>query len=241
MVLGMALVGCSTASDQEPIVLLVSAASSLTAVFTEIEAAFEQENPGIDVQLNLGGSSALREQILAGAPVDVFASADLVPMDQLVADGLIDGDPAVFATNSMTIAVPPDNPGAVVGLNDLAAPELFVGLCSEEVPCGRYARQVLHKAGVVASIDSNEPDVRSLVSKIELGELDAGIVYQTDVASADGELVGIDIAVEDNVTALYPIGVLEVSPRSVEARQFVDFVLSIEGSSFLKAAGFGVP
>jgi molybdate transport system substrate-binding protein len=241
MALGLFLAGCSSSGNGDRLVLVVSAAASLSDAFTEIEAAFEAANPDIDVQLNLGGSSALREQILAGAPADVFAPADLVPMDLLVDERLIDGYPATFATNSLAIALPPGNPGAVTGLDDFAKPELLIGLCSEEVPCGGFARQILSNAGVAASVDTNEPDVRSLVSKIELGELDAGIVYTTDVAGARGELEGIDIPTEFNVTVLYPIGVLAASLHPAEAEVFVEFVLSDEGRKALQQAGFGAP
>jgi molybdate transport system substrate-binding protein len=126
-------------------------------------------------------------------------------------------------------------------LDDFSNPELLIGLCSEEVPCGRYARQILSNAGVVASIDTNEPDVRSLVSKIELGELDAGIVYATDVVGARGELEDIDITAEFNVTVLYPIAVLADSLHPAEAEMFVEFVLSDEGQIALQQAGFGAP
>jgi molybdate transport system substrate-binding protein len=239
--IGIVVSACTASGNEDRIILVVSAGSSLSDAFTEIEATFETANPDIDVQLNLGGSSALREQILAGAPADVFAPADLVPMDLLVAERQIEDDPAIIATNSLAIGLPPGNPGAVTGLDDFSNPELLIGLCSEEVPCGRYARQILSNAGVVASIDTNEPDVRSLVSKIELGELDAGIVYATDVVGARGELEDIDITAEFNVTVLYPIAVLADSLHPAEAEMFVEFVLSDEGQIALQQAGFGAP
>lgn len=224
---------------QEGAQVLVSAAASLTDVFGAIEAAFEEANPGIDVVLDLGPSSGLREQILEGAPVDVYASADEANMDQLVDAGAV-GLPQVFAYNQLQIAVPRDNPGGVTGLADFAREDLLVGLCAEVVPCGDLGRQSLAKAGVAPSIDTDEPDVRSLLTKIAAGELDAGIVYVTDVIAAEG-VVGIDIPSEHNVVAVYPIAVLVDAPNPRAAETFVSFVMSEEGKSILSSFGFGAP
>jgi len=232
----MAAVSCRGSSSE----IRVSAAASLTDAFTEIAAAFEAENPGTDVVLNFGGSSALREQILEGAPVDVFASANMSTMDSVVAEGAASGVPQTFARNRLEIAVPPGNPGNVTGLTDFSHPDLLIGLCAEGVPCGDFARQALDDADVVPSIDSNEPDVRSLLTKIELGELDAGIVYATDVASSDGGVEGIEIPEAVNVTATYPIAVLADAPNPEGAQAFVDFVLS-DGRTVLSRYGFETP
>ena len=134
--------------------LLVSAAASLTDAFSEIESAFEADNPDVDVVLNLAGSSALREQILEGAPADVFASANMANMQQLEQAGHLTGSPAIFARNRLQIAVPPGNPGGVTGLEDFSREELFIGLCAEPVPCGQLAREVLSEAGVTAAVDT---------------------------------------------------------------------------------------
>ncbi|MEA2024871.1 MAG: molybdate ABC transporter substrate-binding protein, partial [Actinomycetota bacterium] len=150
--------------------VLVSAASSLTEAFAEMEAAFETANPEIDIVLNIGGSSALREQILAGAPADVFASANTSNMDRVVAAGDVEGEPAIFARNRLHIAVPGGNPGGVAGLADFARDELLIGLCAESVPCGDYGRQALQNAGVIPAVDTEEPNVRALLTKIEAGE-----------------------------------------------------------------------
>lgn len=219
----------------------VSAAASLTDVLVEMEAAFEQVNPGVDVVLNLAGSSALREQILEGAPADVFASANMSNMQQLVEAGSVAGEPVVFATNSMQIAVPAGNPAGITGLDDFSREELLIGLCAETVPCGDFARTVLRNAAVSPAVDTNEPDVRALLTKLELGELDAGITYVTDVASAVGLVEGIDIPKANNVLAEYPIAVLAAAPNEAAAEVFVSFVTSDEAEAILVDHGFAVP
>lgn len=230
----------ATSSDSSGDVL-VSAAASLTDVFTAIEAAFEREHPDLDVILNPGGSSALREQIIEGAPVDVFASANTGNMAAVVDEGLVSGEPQVFAHNSLQIAVPAGNPAGIMGLDDFSREDLLIGLCAEAVPCGEFAHESLDKAGVAAMIDTNEPDVRALLTKIEAGELDAGITYVTDVASTGGSVVGIDIPASVNVVAEYPIAVLSTAPNSTGAAKFVAFVLSDDGRAILAAGGFGTP
>lgn len=221
--------------------LLVSAAASLTEAFGELEAVFEADNPGVDVLLNLGPSSGLREQILEGAPADVFASANTSNMDQVVEADAAAGEPEIFVANRLQIAVPAGNPGGVGGLEDFANDELLIGLCAEDVPCGDFGRTALENAGVTAAIDTNEPDVRALLTKIEAGELDAGITYVTDVLSTDGAVEGIDIPEEFNVVANYPIAVLTAAPNPDAAAAFVALVLSDEGQAILRSYGFSTP
>ncbi len=218
--------------------VVVFAAASLTDAFAEVESAFEAGHPGVDVVLNLAGSSALRVQILEGAPADVFASANETNMAQVVEAGQVDGAAKVFASNLLQIAVPAGNPAGVTGIDDLANPDLFIGVCTEGVPCGDLAREVLANAGVEASIDTNEPDVRALVTKIEAAELDAGIVYVTDVASSSGRVEGIAIADDVNVVATYPIAQLARSSNPTGAAAFVEFVLSEAGQAILRLFGF---
>ncbi len=218
--------------------LLVSAAASLTDAFEEAEMAFEEANPGVDVVINLGGSSSLREQILGGAPVDVFASANVSNMERVVEAGLADGEPQVFVRNRLQIAVPAGNPAGVMELADLGRDDLLIGLCAEGVPCGDFGRQALENAGVTAAIDTNEPDVRALLNKIEVGELDAGIVYVTDVISADGGVDGIDIPDDYNVVAEYPIAAISDARNPETAARFVGFMLSEEGRQIFRRFGF---
>jgi molybdate transport system substrate-binding protein len=233
--------GCSTAESGSRRDVVVSAAASLTDVFTSMENAFEQDHPESEVILNLGGSAALREQILEGAPADVFASANLETMNDVVDGGEVAGFVQVFATNHMVIAVPAGNPAGIVGLEDLGRKELFVGLCAESVPCGVFARKVLMSAGVEPSIDTNESDVRSLLLKIGLGEIDVGIVYVTDVISAAGVVDSIAVPSEHDVTAEYPIALMAAAPNSGGGEAFVQFVISDKGAAVLEQHGFGTP
>src|SRR5690606_19582349 len=221
--------------------VLVSAAASLSEAFAVVEAEFEAANPGVDVILNLGPSSGLREQILEGAPADVYASANTSNMDQLAEAGEVDGQPRIFVRNFLQIAVPPGNPADVAGLEDFGRDELLIGLCAEDVPCGDFARRALEKAGVTPAIDTNETDVEALRTKIEEGELDAGITYVTDVVSAGGAVEGIDIPEDQNVVAEYPIAVLANAPNTEAATAFVDVVVSPEGQAIMTSYGFVSP
>jgi len=222
--------------------VLIFAAASLTDALAEVESAFETAYPDVDVLLNLAGSSALREQILEGAPADAFLSANASNMDQVVEAGEAENS-EMFATNVLQIAVPAGNPAGVIGLETFADNALLIGLCAEEVPCGDFGRQALDNAGVTLAIDTNEPDVRALLTKIAEGELDAGIVYVTDVLAPDfaDDVEGIDIPAEVNVVAAYPIAALVGAPNPDAASAFVDFVLSDAGQAILNEYGFGSP
>ena len=231
------------ASAEEPAVegdITVFAAASLTDAFTALGTRFESENPDASVEFNFGASSALREQIMAGAPADVLASANTSNMDQVV-DGGAAADPQNFVTNLLEIAVPAGNEGGVSGLDDFANPDLLIGLCAEEVPCGEFGREALANAGVTPSIDTNEPDVRSLLTKLEAGDLDAGIVYVTDVMAAGDAVEGVEIPTDQNVVATYPIATLTDAPDAEGADAFVEFVLSDEGQEILQSYGFDAP
>ncbi|MDH3705464.1 MAG: molybdate ABC transporter substrate-binding protein [Acidimicrobiia bacterium] len=232
------LTGCGATSgdDGQDHTVLVFAAASLADVFAEVEAAFEAAHPGVDVQVNTAGSATLREQILEGAPADVFAPADPAAMDPVVAAGHTVSAPVELARNTMQIGVPADDPAGVRGLEDLARAELLVGLCTVSVPCGALARQLLANAGVEPAVDTEEPDVGSLRTKLAVGELDVGIVYRTDVI-ADDRLRGVDIADAANVVATYPIAAL----RPGVARDFVAFATGPEGRRILVEHGFGTP
>lgn len=218
----------------------VFAAASLTDAFAEVADAFEAENPGVSVELNFAGSSSLREQILEGAPADVFASANGSNMDQVIDAGEVESSD-VFVTNSLQIVVPAGNPAGITGLDNFADTDLLIGLCAEEVPCGDFGRQALDAAGVTPAPDTNEPDVRALLTKVEAGELDAGLVYVTDVVSAGDGVEGIDLPEEFNVVASYPIGTVASSDNPTASSAFVAFVLSDEGQAILEEYGFGRP
>ena len=218
--------------------VLVFAAASLTDAFTELADRFEAAHPGVDVELNLAGSANLREQILDGAPADVVATANPSTMAGIDEAGLLATEPVVFARNRLVLAVPVDNPGGVLTLADLADPDLLVGLCAEGVPCGDLARQALDGEGITPSIDTAEPDVRALVARLAAGELDAGIVYVTDVAASDGALVALEAPVLDAAVAEYPIAVVSDGPNPAAADALVDFVLGDQGRLLLDAFGF---
>lgn len=236
----VALVATACGSDDDDTTVRVFAAASLTDAFADVAAAFEDAEPGVAVELNLAGSSSLREQILQGAPADVVATANATVMEQLVDAGAV-VDPERFATNVLEIVVPEGNPAGVTSLDDFADDDLLVGLCAAAVPCGEFARRVLSLAGVEPSLDTNEPDVRALLTKIEAGELDAAIVYTTDVRAAGSGVEGIEIPDMQNVVADYPIGVVVESGERSAAASFVDFVLGEQGQAILRSHGFGAP
>ena len=241
------LAGCSTpqptpsetvTADTLQGTVTVFAAASLTESFAEIEAAFEAAHPNVDVVLNFGGSSGLATQIVEGAPADVFAAASPSTMDTVVDAGLAMA-PVNFATNVLELVVPAGNPGGVTSLADLANPDLTVALCAVEVPCGAAAAKALEAAGVVASVDTYEQDVKAVLTKVELGEVDAGLVYVTDVQVAGDEVEGIELP--DAPIVAYPIALVSDSTNPEAARAFIEWVLSEDGQSVLAAAGFGAP
>lgn len=229
--------------------LNVFAAASLTDVFTDLAEQFEAEHPGTEVVLNLAGSGDLALQINSGAPADVFASADTVTMDRVVEGEGLHPDWAaehgaqgvVFAANTLRIAVPPDNPAGVGGLADLAEEGTAVAFCAEEAPCGAATAAVLDEAGLEITPDTYEEDVRAVLTKVELGEVDAGLVYATDVVSAGDRVEGIAFDASDEVVNDYPIGVVSTTSDAALAAAWVELVRSPGGQEVLRAAGFEVP
>jgi molybdate transport system substrate-binding protein len=234
--------GTASASTAPPISgkVTVLAASSLTEAFTTLGEQFEIAHPGVTVTLGFAASSALARQITSGAPADVFASASAQTMDAVVAAGAAT-DPTTFATNSLQIAVPPSNPGKVTGPGSLAAADVTTALCQPQVPCGAAAEQVFAKAGVRVTPVTLEPDVKSVLSKVRLGEVDAGLVYLTDVLAAGDEVRGVAIPEDVNASTSYPIAGLTASENPATAAAFVDYVLSPAGARVLDAAGFRQP
>jgi molybdate transport system substrate-binding protein len=235
-------------SISESHLLTVFAASSLTDAFTEMRKVFEANHPGVTVTTNYSGSQALRTQLEQGAIADVFASANTKEMDTLVADNLIHSDTAqIFLTNSLLVILPANNPANIQTLKDLSQPGIKLVLAAEEVPVGKYARQVLDnldalygasfKDAVLTNLVSNEDNVKQVVAKVQLGEADAGIVYVSDAVAAP-ELKTIFITDEFNEIAKYPIAVLSTAPEPEMAAAFVNFVLSVEGQAILQKWGF---
>jgi molybdate transport system substrate-binding protein len=220
--------------------LTVFAASSLNAAFTRIGADFEKRHPGTMVRFSFAGSSSLAVQIQEGALGDVFASADEPNMQKLIQAGLTAESPIVFARNDLEIVVGKGNPKHINALADLARPGLVVVLCAPAVPCGHYAAQALQKAGVSVKQASQEADVKSVLSKVALGEADAGLVYVTDVKAAGDAVEGVRIPSVLNVVAEYPIVILKDSQNTALARAFVSYVLT-DGRRTLARYGFTNP
>jgi len=218
----------------------VLAAASLTDAFEQLGARFEERHDGTTVELSFAASSTLVQQIQQGAPADVLASADTSTMQQVVESGDVAGRPAVFARNRLAIAVEEGNPEDIAGLDDLDRAGLVVVLCAAQVPCGSYADQALAEVGVTAKVASREENARATLSRVELGEADAAVVYATDV-EASGRVEGVAIPDAENVIATYPIAALDESANADAADGFVDFVRSRRGQSVLRRFGFLAP
>ncbi len=218
--------------------LNVFAAASLTESFNALGAAFHARNPGVAVFLVYAGSPTLETQIEQGAPADVFASADTTTMDKLKGDGFSSGTPQVFAHNLLEIVVAPGNPKGITGLNDLSRPGVIYISAGPTVPAGKYAAQALQKAGVTVTPRSLETDVKSVVSKVELGEADAGIVYTTDVKAAGSKVTGVAIPAGENVVASYPMAEVKGSKNAAAAQAFIAYVTSSAGQATLASFGF---
>jgi molybdate transport system substrate-binding protein len=218
----------------------VFAAASLKESFTTLGQQFEAAHPGTKVVFNFGPSSGLATQITAGAPADVFASASTKNMDQVVKAGAA-ASPTDFASNVMQIAVPPKNPANVTALSDLAKPAVKVALCQKAVPCGVTAVKVFTKAKLTVTPVTQEVDVKAVLTKVTLGEVDAGVVYVTDARAAGAKVKGIVIPADVNASTKYPIAILTKAPNKATAQAFTDDVLSPGGSAILTAAGFARP
>ncbi|WP_166786125.1 molybdate ABC transporter substrate-binding protein [Cryobacterium lyxosi] len=252
-VLALALTGCApsnasnaldtdapTALGLAPQTLSVYAAASLTGAFDELATLLEHENPAVDVQVTYDGSSTLATQIAAGAPADVFASADQKNMQPLGDDALV-GPATLFAGNTLRIAVAPGNPLKIETLKDLARPGVITVLCAAQVPCGAASASLLANAGVSLTPASEEQNVTAVVTKIAVGEADAGLVYATDVAANPDRIQGVTPAGADAVVGHYPIAVVADSAHAEAAQAFVDLVLSPAGQAVLAAHGFLAP
>jgi molybdate transport system substrate-binding protein len=218
----------------------VFAAASLTEAFTQIGKDFEAANPGSKVTFNFAGSSALATQIDQGAPADVFAAASPATMKMVTDAGNADGTPVVFVKNQLVIAVGKGNPKGITGLSDLTKPDLKVALCAVEVPCGAAAKKALDAAKVTLKPVTLEQDVKAALSKVKLGEVDAALVYRTDVKAAAADVDGIEFPESAGAVNDYPIAVLKNSANKPAAQAFLAYVQA-QGKAVLTAAGFQAP
>lgn len=226
---GLVVAGCGDGKDKKDKTVVVFAAASLTETFTALGKTFEASHPGVHVKFNFGGSSALAQQITQGAPVDVFAAASPATMTQSKLPGA-----RTFVKNRLEIAVPPKNPGKVTGLKDLTDPKRKVVLCAPQVPCGAAAIKALGTMKVKPV--SQEQDVKAALTKVELDEADAALVYKTDVQAAAGKVKGIDFPEAANAINDYPI-----ADKSALGKEFTQLVLSPQGMQVLTQAGFEKP
>ena len=231
--------GAAPSAAPEAQTLTVLAAGSLTATFRNLEKQFETDHPGVDVKLNFAGSSDLAQQILNGAPADVFAAASDATMKTVTDAGLAAEPPKVFASNVLQIATAPGNPKGIASFADLARPDLKVVVCAPQVPCGAATEKIEKSTGVTLSPVSEEADVKSTLGKVSSGDADAGLVYVTDVQAAGTDVSGVTFPEANQATTNYPITALKNAPQAQLAQQFVDLVTGDEGQRVLGAAGFG--
>lgn len=230
---------CSTANDSDPAIstsVTISAAASLNTAITSLAEQFEAEHPDVEIKVNFGGSGALAEQIAAGAPVDIFASASTFSMNQIL--NLVES-PKTFARNQLIVIAPALNTGQVEDYKSIQ--NVSTVACTESAPCGAAAQKFLSKAGVTANIVSLEPDVKSVLNKVITDEVDAGIVYVTDAIAAGNEVVAFPIPPEFNVTTDYQIAVIKDSNSQSAAQEFLDFLLGPTGVDVLQSEGFMSP
>jgi molybdate transport system substrate-binding protein len=248
----VALAGCSSSGSSSSAsspsssaaastgTITVFAAASLMGTFTQLGQQFDAAHPGDTVKFSFGPSSGLATQITSGAPADVFASAAPANMDTVVKAGDA-ASPQNFAKNTMEVAVPPKNPGNVTSVDDLAKSSVKVALCQPQVPCGVVAAEVFTNAGIKVKPATLQPDVKSVLTQVELGSVDAGMVYVTDVMAAGAKVKGVSIPASDNASTLYPIATISDSKHKSIAQAFVAYVLSPAGQQVLTAAGFQKP
>jgi molybdate transport system substrate-binding protein len=256
MLIALSLAACggsgpTASSTLAPMKLNVFAAASLQGAFTDIGKAFSQAHPNVTVMFNFAGSDALAAQINQGAPADVFASANATQMNNVVTPGNIAGSAVkTMAHNRLVVIYPTANPANMQTLQDLGKSGVKLVLAANTVPVGQYVVQFLglaaadpsfgasYKTNVLKNVVSYETDVKSVLSKVALGEADAGIVYTTDSATETGKVVTIAIPDALNVIAFYPIGAVKASKRAATAQAFIDYVLSSAGQATLAKYGF---
>jgi molybdate transport system substrate-binding protein len=238
------LAGCGSGGNQPTngsgASLTVFAAASLTESFDELSSAFERANPGTTVVLAYGGSATLAAQIDQGAPADVFAAASVQTMQTVTDARRNAGDPVTFAANRLAVVTPAGNT-SITELVDLADPDSTVVLCDSAVPCGATADAVFAAAGIQPAVDSREPDVKSVLAKVESGDADAGVVYVTDAMAAGTAVREVPIPADQNRSTEYPIVAVAGSPNNVLAAAWIALVTGPEGRAVLRRHGFTAP
>jgi molybdate transport system substrate-binding protein len=251
LVAALALAGCGGSdaseggsggsSDKETGTLNVLAAASLTETFTSLAKDFEADHPGVTVKLAFDSSATLAEQVTQGAPADVLATADEATMQTVVDAGGTEGDPQLFATNHLQMVVPKDNAANIQRFSDLEKPGVKYVVCVDTAPCGKLASKVLAATGTKAEPASEEVDVKAVLSKVELGEADAGLVYATDAVAGGDKVKPIDIPTSNENLNTYPIAALADAKKPGLAKEWVDLVTGSQGQQALADAGFGKP
>jgi molybdate transport system substrate-binding protein len=219
--------------------ITVLAAASLTGSFTELADQFEQDHPGVTVKLAFDSSATLAQQAVEGAPADVLATADTATMDS--AKAALDAEPEVFATNTMVLVTPRDNPAGITGFQDLDRGDVTYVVCVETAPCGKVAAALLTDNGVATEPASLEVDVKAVLARVTSDEADAGFVYATDAVAAGDRVESFEIPHADDEITTYPIAALQQSHDSRLAQEFVDLVTGTDGRQVLTDAGFGQP
>jgi molybdate transport system substrate-binding protein len=227
------------AGEDDESQVVVFAASSLTEAFTDIGEVYERANPGTVVALTFAGSGELAAQLRQGAPADVFAAADTVAIEPLTGDGTLAGPATIVATNSMAIVTAAGNPLGIESPFDLDDDGVVVVVCADTVPCGRATSQMLHDAEVSLRPSSFEDSVKGVLSKVVLGEADAGVVFATDAIAAGDGVATVPIDAERNVITDVPMAVVASSSKREAAQSFIDFVASPAGQQILVEYGFG--
>ena len=230
----------SVSSSTPSSTITVAAAASLTEAFTEIGKEFEATKPGTTVIFSFGSSATLATQIAEGAPVDVFAAANPATMKTVTDVGAAE-PPTNFVSNVLQIAVPKGNPGRITGLKDFADKSKKIAICAPQVPCGTAAVKVFAAAKITPAPDTLEQDVKATLQKVSSNEVDAALVYRTDVIAARDAVEGLEFSQAQQAVNVYPIAVLMGSMSAAAAQQFVDYVLSADGQAVLRKAGFGKP
>jgi molybdate transport system substrate-binding protein len=251
---GAALAGCSSSSSSAAAsssasasgaalsgTITVFAAASLQQTFTALAKTFEKEHPGTTVKFSFAGSDTLAAQITQGAPADVFAAANQSTMKTVEKAGDTTGTPTVFVKNTLEIAVKPGNPKGIKTLADLAKSGIKVAECAATVPCGSAAVKALAAAKVKLTPVTYETDVTSALNLVELGEVDAALVYHTDIVGADGKVDGVVFSTASDAVNSYPIDVVKGSSNASLAQAFVSFILSSSSEQYLLKAGFQAP